>query len=168
MSKKKLSIEEIRHYLECTSYSDSEGEDFELEKDEEYAQPPQSSSSDSDDYSDIFDKPVEIPGCNQVTQFPSSKKHKSTELLEESMYVGKDNTIWLKQIGNGEISARFILENILKEVSGPSSFAKRNIITDKTLSTLGILFYIHRHLRGVVTTRRSSVNKLGQYIPKYL
>ncbi|XP_071746952.1 piggyBac transposable element-derived protein 4-like [Lepeophtheirus salmonis] len=58
MSKEKLSIEEIRHYLECTSYSDSEGEDFELGKDEEYVQPPQSSSSDSDDYSDVFDKSV--------------------------------------------------------------------------------------------------------------
>nr|XP_040566484.1 uncharacterized protein LOC121116311 [Lepeophtheirus salmonis] len=105
MSKKILSIEEIRHYLECTSYSNSEGEDFELEKDEEYVQPPQSSSS--DDYSDVFDKPVEMPGCNQVTQFPSSKKHKSTDLLEESMYVAKDSTIWHKQTVNGEISARF-------------------------------------------------------------
>nr|XP_040568684.1 uncharacterized protein LOC121118202 [Lepeophtheirus salmonis] len=115
MSKKKLSIEEIRHYLECTSYSDSEGEDFKLEKDEEYVQPTQSSFSDSDDYSDVFDKPVEMPECNQVTQFPSSKKHKSTDLLEESMYIGKDNTIWHKQIGNGEISARFSQENILNE-----------------------------------------------------
>ncbi|XP_040571311.1 uncharacterized protein [Lepeophtheirus salmonis] len=121
MFKKKLSIEEIRHYLEHTSYSDSEGEDFELEKDEEYVQPPQSSSS--YDYSDVFDKPVEMPRCNQVTQFPSSKKYKSTDLLEESMYVGKDNAIWHKQIGNGEISARFSQETILKEVSGPSSFA---------------------------------------------
>ncbi|XP_071749001.1 piggyBac transposable element-derived protein 4-like [Lepeophtheirus salmonis] len=57
MSKEKLSIEEIRYYLECTSYSNTEGEDFELEKDEEYVQPPQSSSSDSEDYSDDFDKP---------------------------------------------------------------------------------------------------------------
>ncbi|XP_040580526.1 piggyBac transposable element-derived protein 4-like [Lepeophtheirus salmonis] len=89
-----------------------------------------------------------MPGCNQVTQLPSLYKHKSTNLLEESMYVGKDNTIWHKQIGNGEISARFSQENILKEVSGPSSFAKRNIITDKTLSAFELLIdnYIIDHI----------------------
>nr|XP_040574663.1 uncharacterized protein LOC121123606 [Lepeophtheirus salmonis] len=148
MSKKKLSIKEIRHYLECTSYSNSEGEDFEFEKDEEYVQLPQSSSSDSYDYSEVFDKPVEMPGYNQVTQFPSSKKHKSTDLLEESMYVGKDNIIWHKQLGYGEISACFSQENILKVVSGPSSFAKRNIITDKTLSAFELLIdnYIIDHI----------------------
>nr|XP_040583521.1 uncharacterized protein LOC121132194 [Lepeophtheirus salmonis] len=149
-------------HIVCTSYSDSEGEDFELEKDEEYAQPPQSSSSDFDDYSDVFDKPVEIPGCNQVTQFPSSKKHKSTDLLEEQEYVGKDNTIWHKQIGNGEISARFNQENILKEVLGPLSFAKRNIMTDKILSAFELLIdnYIIDHFAKctIVETRSKLKN----------
>lgn len=51
--KSRLSEEQIRNILQATSYSDSEGEDIGIERDDEYIPPPCSSSDESSSMEEV-------------------------------------------------------------------------------------------------------------------
>ena len=52
--------------------------------------------------------------------------------------IAADGTKW-KRIQEGSISGRLSLHNIFEDTSGPTGYAKRNIMKDKVISAFSLL-----------------------------
>ena len=65
-----------------------------------------------------------------------------------SVYQGKEGTVWTLDAGEEELVGRISQHNILKDIPGPTSFAKRNITESDNISALNLFIdsYIIDHI----------------------
>ena len=142
--RRRISDERIREILQTTPYSESEGEEIGTSTDEEYIPLPSSSSGQEPsaeeecsgedtsrpNESDLI--PIRPPTVLRETN--TRKRRKIDDLPRTGSFLSaKDGTKW-EVISHKPENGRINKQNLMKDLAGPTSYAKRRITHSEVMS----------------------------------